>query len=137
MQFIPTTIRSLLLGAMMTLGGALLVIVFAESFRSGATWSPVTQRGGPGFLFVILPALAGWFWLADMVTHRGLSALWQALSISIVPAIVAVLGGIALAQKWATAPAVVGSLFSTIAVALIVGTLASVSVRLAQDPIQE
>jgi hypothetical protein len=122
---------------MLAAGGALVLVLFAKAFLDGATWSPVTQRGGPGFMFVLVPATVGWFWAASLVDARGFAAVWHALGVSSVASIAVAGGGVALATLWAAAPIVLESLFSTMAVALMVGTVASVSVRLVTEPNQE
>jgi hypothetical protein len=137
MYQLPLPIRSLLIGSMLAAGGTLLILLFAHSFHDGATWSPVTQRGGPGFMFVLGPAAVGWFWASSWVNARGFAALWQALGICTIASIAVVAGGLVLTNLWAAAPTVLESLFSTIAVALMVGTVAAVSVRLASEPNQE
>ena len=130
-------IRCVLLGGALGALGALVVIGFAGAFEAGATWSPVTQAGGPGFVFVIGPALAGWFWIAPWVQRQGVAAIGDALGLGILAAVAAGLVGLVLARAWPTHPAVLESLFSTIGVALVVSAIASVSVRLVTEPNQE
>lgn len=137
MPQLPAPIRSLLMGGLVAALGTLILFAFKDAFYNGATWSPVTQRGGPGFVFVIGPALIGWFWIASLVKPVEQSAVWRALGMSALPAAVVVLFGFYLGRIWPNAPMVLESLFSTMAVALMVGTLASVSVRLALEPNRE
>jgi hypothetical protein len=134
MHRLPLPIRSFLIGSTLAVIGALVVVLFAHSFRDGATWSPVTQRGGPGFMFVLGPAGVGWFWASSWVDRSGFAAVWQALGISTIASVAVVAGGLLLTNLWSAAPIVIESLFSTIAVALMVGTVAAVSVRLASEP---
>jgi hypothetical protein len=137
MRNLSVSIQSLLVGAMLAGVGAVLLLLFADAFRDGATWSPVTQRGGPGFMFVVGPALVGWFWAASLVKAHGSTATLHALGISLMASIGVAVGGVALGRSWSAAPVVLESLFSTIAVALMVGTVASVSVRLTSQPHRE
>lgn len=132
-----SALRSILLGGAIAALGALVVVVFAAAFAAGATWSPVTQTGGPGFAFVIGPALAGWCWIAGWVKGRGLAAVGAAIGLGTLAALAAGLVGLVLARAWPSHPAVLESLFSTVGVALVVSTIASVSVRLVNEPNQE
>ena len=127
-------VRSFLLGGAVSALGALVLLVCARSFAAGATWSPVHQTGGPGFVFVIGPAVAGWFWVGSWVKRDGLGAVAEATFLGSVAALAAGLVGLVLARAWPAHPAVLESLFSTIGVALVVSAIASVSVRLASEP---
>lgn len=134
MQILRSAAKPLLLGIALGVLGALVLVMFAGAFEHGATWSPVNQHGGPGAVFVVGPALAGWFWVAAWVERRGLAALGEALARSALAALAAGAVGLVLAQRWPAHPAVLESLFSTIGVALVVSSIASVSVRLATEP---
>ncbi len=125
---------SFLLGGVLAGLGALVLVLFARGFEAGATWSPVTQTGGPGFVFVIGPALAGWFWIAGWVKRGGIAAVAEALGLSVLAALAAGAVGLVLSRTWPAHPVVLESLFSTIGVALVVSTIASVSVRLVNEP---
>lgn len=112
-------------------------MLFAGAFLDGATWSPVTQRGGPGFLFVVGPALTGWFGVAPRVRSPGMSGLGEALCLSVLAAVPLGIAVVTLDKVWAGAPPVLESLFSTAAVALVVSTIAAVCVRLSSEPDQD
>ena len=134
MQRLTASARSLCLGGAVAALAALVLWLFAGAFEVGATWSPVTQTGGPGFLFVVGPALIGWFWLAGWVRRSGLAAIGEALVLSVVAAIAVGAGALVLATSWPTHPAVLESLYSAVGVALVVSTISSVSVRLVGEP---
>ncbi|MFN0246411.1 MAG: hypothetical protein ACKV2T_05860 [Kofleriaceae bacterium] len=134
MLSVGLAIRSFSVGAAVAAVGALVLVAFARSFEDGATWSPVTQHGGPGFLFVVGPACVGWFWIASWVKRRGPGAFGVALCLSALAALAASAVGMVLSRIWPEHPRVLESLFSTIGVALIVSTIASVSVALVTEP---
>ncbi len=134
MRPLSPAVRPLLLGVGMALMGALVLFVFADRFRVGATWSPMHPRGGPGFLFVVGPALAGWFWIASWVRRPGLAAVAEALALGVLAAITVGLVAVVLGTVWSAAPRVLESLFSTIAVALVVSAIASIATRLVPEP---
>lgn len=134
MRASSSAVRSFLLGGAVAAVGSLVLVVFARSFEAGATWSPVTQTGGPGFVFVIGPALVGWFLIAAWVRRRGIAAVGEALGLGALAALAASAVGLVLSRAWPAHPAVLESLFSTVGVALVVSTIASVSVRLVNEP---
>lgn len=134
MRDLSLALRSVLLGGALALLGALVLAVFADRFHVGATWSPMHPRGGPGFLFIIGPALAGWFWIAAWVKRP--AAIAEALALGALAAVPVGLVAVVLDSAWATAPRVLESLFSTIAVALVVSAVASTAVRLVPEPAQ-
>ncbi|MFN0245523.1 MAG: hypothetical protein ACKV2T_01360 [Kofleriaceae bacterium] len=131
---IGLAIRSFFLGGVVAGVGVLVLVAFAQPFEDGATWSPVTQHGGPGFLFVIGPACVGWFWIASWVQRCGAGALGVGLCLSALAALAARAVGMVLSRLWPEHPRVLESLFSTIGVALIVSTIASISVALVTEP---
>ncbi len=127
-------VRSFLLGGAVAALGAVVLFTCAGAFEAGATWSPVNQTGGPGFVFVIGPALAGWFWVGGWVRRHELAAVGEATLLGGLAALAAGVVGLVVARAWPAHPAVLESLFSTIGVALVVSTIASVSVRLVSEP---
>lgn len=129
--------RPLVLGSSVAVVAMAAVFVFADAFHDGATWSPVHQNGGPGFVFVVGPALAGWFGIASWVRRNGSSAIFQVLWFAALAAVPVAAVGIGLGLAWPDAPAVLESLFSTTGVALIVSAVAAVSVRIASESIEE
>ncbi len=133
----PAATRSIGTGLALGLGGIAALVLFAGAFLEGATWSPATQRGGPGFLFVVGPALAGWFGVASWVRSTDISSLAEAFGLSALAAAPICIAGVTLHQVWTGAPPVLESLFSTAAVALVVSAIAAVCVRLSLEPDQE
>ncbi len=134
MRHLSPAVRSLLLGTGLALAGAMVLVLFADRFRVGATWSPMSPRGGPGVLFILGPALAGWFWVAGWVKRP--TAIIEAVVLGALAAVPVGLVAVVLDSAWATAPHVLESLFSTIAVALVVSAVASTAVRLVPEPAQ-
>lgn len=130
-------LRSIAAGVALGVGGVLVLVLFRRAFLDGATWSPVTQRGGPGFVFVIGPALAGWFGVASWVRSITMSSLAEAAGLSALAAAPIGVAGVALNYLWAGAPPVLESLFSTAMIALVVSAVVAVCIRLSSEPQQE